>query len=75
MSIDEIVYTREALRRELVAQLEMLEKAAASYDPAEDVPQDDFIVAMSVVMPGPRHAYANAVSERITQRAEARGIS
>lgn len=75
MSLDEIVFTREALRRELVAQIDVLDKAAESYDPELDTPVDDFVAAMTVATAiGARNDYVAAVSHRITTRAQERGL-
>lgn len=45
--MDELVFLRETLRRELLDIAEMLEKAAAEYDPEDVVPTGDLLAALS----------------------------
>jgi hypothetical protein len=71
--MDEIVFTRETLRRDLLEVIELLEKASASYDPEADVPRDDFVAAFTIV--GGQKAcddYASAVAHRVKSRAAAK---
>jgi hypothetical protein len=71
--MDEIVFTREKLRRELLEAIDMLEKASASYDPEADVPVDDFAAAFTIAAGRSARAdYANAVAHRVKSRAPAR---
>lgn len=57
MPLDELVFTREALRRELVAAAELAEQVTNDYDPEEDIPVQDLALAIML----------SAVQQKITQ--------
>ena len=61
MAIDEVVYTRESLKRSLKALLEVVDKAAENYDPSEVINVDDIMVV----------AMTMGVRERVTDYVKA----
>lgn len=50
MPLDEVVYTRENLRRKLQDMVGILDKAGAEYDPSDTMPVGDmaFVLALSI---------------------------
>lgn len=73
MTVDEIVFTREALRRDLLTAVERREKAADEYDPEVDFPTEELIAAFAVAsLQAPVAKYVNAVAERAQLRQKAR---
>lgn len=71
--MDEIVYQREALRRQLLTLVDILADAAEKYDPESDFPVDDLAAALTA---GAAQAtisqYAKAIAERVQTRADQR---
>ena len=70
--MDEIVFTREQMRREMVEHLKLLDKAADSYDPEADAPTDDMIAASLIVLSPSRTAYLQAITHRVDLRSAER---
>lgn len=70
--MDDIVFAREAMRRDLLKQLELVEKAGESYDPEADAPTDDMIAAALIVMSAEAQAYIAAVHHRVELRTAAK---
>ena len=69
--MDEIVYQREHLRRTLDELQGLLAKAADTYDPEEDLPRDDTIVAVmaSFQLGEAVRKYTEAIKARMDARA------
>jgi hypothetical protein len=73
--MDEIVFQRETLRRLLQQSLDMVDKAAADYDAADDVPPLDAAAAVhaSIVLGQAVKEYTEAVLHRHNLRTGAGG--
>lgn len=63
--MDEIVFQRETLRRKLLEVVDLIDKAAESYDPEAKVPTGDFVAAFSAASMTEPQAYAEAVTHRV----------
>lgn len=69
--MDEIVFLRETLRRDLIEALGNLDKAAEGYDASDDVPAGDTIAAVHLSMIV--GASVKKYTEAILHRGQARG--
>ena len=63
--MDELVFTRETLRRALLSTAESLDKAASKYDP-EEHPIEDVLAAFALIgLQAPMREYAEMVQRRL----------
>jgi hypothetical protein len=71
MTIDEVVYTRESLKRHLQEMVDALDKAGESYDPSGEAPIEDIVVvAMTMGLVASVTAYRDALMAHITAAKE-----
>ena len=69
--MDELVFQRETLRRQLIGMVLLLEQAAQAYDPAQDVPNEDIQVWAAIAeLNAIVAAYGQALVDRINTRIE-----